>query len=69
MNKEALLNSAYISQYKEKTSKKANEQCRGQTRNLGGSEENGYLKTMNLKYKRGSIIKGQMQIIHKGRCD
>lgn len=45
---------------------RANKHCKGETRNLGGSEENSFLKTMNLKCKRARTVKHQMQIIKKG---
>lgn len=57
-----------MNQCKEKTTAKQ-KALQVKTRSLGGSEENCFLKTMNLKCKKVGIIKGQMQIILKGWCD
>ena len=57
-----------MNQCKEKTTAKQ-KALQVKTRSLGDSEENHFLKTMNLKCKKVCIIKGQIQIILKGWCD
>ena len=66
--KRVFLNSDYINQYKKIATHKAkaNKRCTGNTRNLGGSEENIFLETMTLKCKSVNTVKGQMQMILKG---